>query len=182
MSSRAFHARCLFLLGVVGSLGASRAGAVVPPVLMSAAWAGQFCQAWNHDPKLTQGLAGEWLHDDKGRGYKIVRMYRDDCGAASAVELKIVPRDGRAYCAYGGAPRSTPDFGVDFLMHASTGNWRAMGAGDPGPMWAMVSGKLEFRGPRLVAMRAIGPFASFLRMLDKVPYSVAGCPAPGKAS
>jgi putative sterol carrier protein len=104
-------------------------------------------------------------------------MYRNDCGAAGTVELKIVPKDGQAWCSYGGAPHTPADFGVDFLMHATTSDWEAMGRGDPGPMWAMMSGKLQFQGPKLVAMRAIKPFASFLLLLGKVPGSSASCPA-----
>ena len=164
------------LLGACCLLAASQAHAADPPVLMSPAWAANFCQAWNQTPELAKGLSGEWLHDDKGRGYKIVQMYRDDCGAPSTVELKIVPKDGQAWCSYGGAPNTPADFGVDFLMHATTANWEAMGRGDPGPMWAMMSGKLQFQGPKLVAMRAIKPFASFLLLLGKVPGSSASCP------
>ncbi|MDE2128755.1 MAG: SCP2 sterol-binding domain-containing protein [Betaproteobacteria bacterium] len=147
------------------------------PVLMSPQWTASFCQAWNQTPQLTEGLAGEWLHDDKGRGYKIVEMYRTDCGKGSMVELKIVPKDGKAYCTYGGAPNTPANFDVDFLMHASTKNWESMGKGDPGPMWAMMSGKLEFQGPKLVAMRAIKPFESFLLMVGKVPGDAGTCPA-----
>ena len=182
MSFRAVFPRCLRLLGAAGVLMASHAYAADSSVLMSPSWAGQFCQAWNQNTGLTQGLAGEWLHDDKGRGYKIVQMYRDDCGAASRVELKIVPQDGQAHCAYGGAPKFPADFAVDFMMHASTANWEAMGHGDPGPMWAMMSGKLQFQGPRLVAMRSIKPFTSFLLMIDKVQASSATCPAAAKTA
>ena len=147
------------------------------PAMMSAEWTAQACDAWNKDATLTDGLAEKWIKNDKGRGYKIVQMYRDDCGASSAVELKIIPKDGQAWCSYGGKPATPADYAVDFLMHASTANWESMGRGDPGPMWAMVSGKLQFQGPRLVAMRAIKPFASFLLLVGKVPGSSATCPA-----
>lgn len=50
-------------------------------------------------------------------------------------------------------------------------------ADDPGPMWAMMRGKLEFRGPKLVATRAIKPFASFLPLLGEVPGVACACPA-----
>jgi putative sterol carrier protein len=93
------------------------------------------------------------------------------------VELKIVPQDGKAFCTYGGVPNSPANFDVDFLMHASTKDWEAMGQGDPGPMWAMMSGKLEFQGPKLVAMRAIKPFESFLLNVGKVAADAATCPA-----
>lgn len=177
MTVRCVSLRLSRVLGACALLASFQAHAADPAVLMSPQWAGDFCQAWNHTPELTKGLSGEWLHDDKGRGYKVVQMYRDDCGASSAVELKIVPKDGQAWCSYGGKPQTPADFSVDFLMHASTANWESMGRGDPGPMWAMVSGKLQFQGPRLVAMRAIKPFASFLLMLGKVPGSTATCPA-----
>lgn len=146
------------------------------PLLMSPQWAADFCQAWNHTPELATGLAGEWLHDDNGRGYKVIQLYRSDCGKGSLVELKIVPRDGQAACVYGGVPQSAADFGYDFEMHASTENWQAMGRGDPTPMWAMMSGKLAFQGPKMVAMRAMKPFASFLLLVGKVPSAAATCP------
>jgi putative sterol carrier protein len=147
------------------------------PVLMSPQWTASFCQAWNQTTELTEGLAGEWLHDDKGRGYKVVELYRTDCGKGSMVELKIVPKDGKAFCTYGGVPTTPANFSVDFLMHATTKNWEAMGKGDPGPMWAMMTGALEFQGPKLVAMRAIKPFASFLLNVGKVAGEAATCPA-----
>ena len=169
----------LFVRGAVAlALGsAALAAHASAPALMSPAWTAAMCSAWNATPQLTKGLAGEWLHDDKGRGYKVVEMYRDDCGSAGVVELKIVPRDGQAYCSYGGVPQVAPDFAVDFLMHAKTPDWESMGRGDPGPMWAMMSGKLQFQGPKLVAMRAIKPFASFLLLVGKVDYDAKTCPA-----
>lgn len=36
-----------------------------------------------------------------------VLVCRDECGAAGTVELKIVPKDGRAWCSCEGAP-TTP--------------------------------------------------------------------------
>ena len=164
-------------LAALALASAPLAASAAAPALMSPAWTAAMCSAWNATPQLTHGLAGEWLHDDKGRGYKIIQMYRDDCGSAGVVELKIVPKDGQAYCSYGGVPNAAPDFAVDFLMHAKTADWEAMGRGDPGPMWAMMSGKLQFQGPKLVAMRAIKPFASFLQLVGKVDYDANTCPA-----
>lgn len=161
------------------SCGAAHAG---DAVLMSPQWTAHFCEAWNKTPQLTEGLAGEWLHDDKGRGYKIVQMYRSDCGKASVVEVKIVPKDGKAWCVSGGAATTPADFGVDFQMNASTQNWEGMGKGDPGPMWAMMSGKLAFQGPKTVAMRAMKPFESFLLLIGKVPYDAGTCPAAQTAA
>ncbi|WP_031406047.1 SCP2 sterol-binding domain-containing protein [Thiomonas sp. FB-Cd] len=170
--------KTLIRLALAATFGSTAwAAQAADPVLMSPQWTANFCQAWNQTPQLTEGLAGEWLHDDKGRGYKVVEMYRTDCGKGSMVELKIVPKDGKAFCAYGGAPSTAANFGVDFLMHASTKNWESMGKGDPGPVWAMMSGKLEFQGPKMVAMRAIKPFESFLLLVGKAPYQANTCPA-----
>ncbi len=176
MSVRSFFRPLACAAVALASLSALQS-AEAAPVLMSPQWAADFCTAWNSTPQLSQGLAGEWLHDDKGRGYKIVEMYRDDCGKAGMVELKIVPKDAKAFCSYGGVPKAAPDFDVDFLMHAKTADWQAMGHGDPGPMWAMMSGRLQFQGPKLVAMRAIKPFASFLLLVGKVPADDATCPS-----
>lgn len=148
------------------------------PVLMSPAWTSEFCQAWNKTPELAEGLSGEWLHDDHGRGYKVIEMYRSDCGKGSMVELKIVPKDGKAYCTAGGAVNTPADFDYDFLMHATTDNWKAMGRGDVGAMGGMMTGKLEFQGPKFVAMRAMKPFGSFLLLVGKVPGDAATCPGP----
>ena len=41
------------------------------PVFMSPQWASEACTAWNNTPALTDGLKGEFMHDDKGRGYKL---------------------------------------------------------------------------------------------------------------
>lgn len=165
------------LVAVAALAGAAGMAHAADPVLMSPQWTRNFCQAWNQTPALADGLAGEWLHDDKGRGYKIIEMYRSDCGKKSMVELKIVPKDGKAHCAVGGAVSLPPDFGVDFLMYADTSNWESMGKGDPGPMWAMMSGKLQFQGPKMVAMRAIEPFKSFLLLVGKVSYDAKTCPS-----
>ncbi len=162
---------------IVALAGATSLAQAADPVLMSPQWAQNFCEAWNHTPALADGLAGEWLHDDKGRGYKIIEMYRSDCGKKSMVELKIVPKDGKAACAAGGTASLAPDFGVDFLMYADTADWESMGNGSPGPMWAMMSGKLQFQGPKMVAMRAIEPFKSFLRLVGKVAYDARTCPS-----
>lgn len=147
------------------------------PPLMSPEWTAQACDAWNKDATLTTGLAGDWIKNDKGRGYKIVHMYRTDCGEATKTELKIVARDGKAMCAYGGAVQNpNPDHSVDYTMHAETTRWQEMGAGEYGPMRAMMFGRLKFQGPRAEAMGVMGPFEAFLRLPGKIPASTA-CPA-----
>lgn len=145
-------------------------------VLMSPQWAKEACAAWNQTPQLTDGLKGEFMHDDKGRGYKLVEMYRTDCGKASVVELKLQLENDKAMCVSGGAPTLKPNFDVDFLMHADTKRWEEMGKGDYGPMKAMMFGRLEFQGPKLVAMRAMDPFSAFLLLVGKVPADTATCP------
>jgi putative sterol carrier protein len=44
-------------------------------------------------------------------------------------------------------------------------------------MRAMMFGRLHFDGPMMEAMGNMGPFASFLRLVGKVPGDTAACPA-----
>ncbi|WP_240099610.1 SCP2 sterol-binding domain-containing protein [Thermomonas flagellata] len=144
--------------------------------LMSPEWTQQACEAWNQTPTLTDGL-GKWISNDKGRGYKAIHLYRTDCGAATATELVIVKRDGKAVCEYGGPVKHPKlDYAVDYTMHATTQRWKEMGAGEYGPMKAMMFGRLQFTGPKMEAMGVMGPFEAFLRLPGKVAWDAA-CPA-----
>jgi putative sterol carrier protein len=147
------------------------------PALMSVEWTAQACDAWNKDPLLTDGLADKWIKNDAGRGYKIIHLYRTDCGEETQTEMKIMPKDGKAMCVYGGAVQTTKmDDDVDYTMHATTERWDEMGAGEYGPMKAMMFGRLKFTGPKLEAMSVMGPFEAFLRLPGKIPGDKA-CPA-----
>ncbi len=144
--------------------------------LMSAEWAAQACQYWNTNPALTTELAEKWAKNDGGRGYKIVHMYRTDCGEASKVEMTITTTGGKTLCAYGGAIKHpTMNYDMDYLMHAETKRWREMGAGEYGPMRAMMFGRLKFDGPKGEAMKVMGPFEQFLLIPGKVAGDDA-CP------
>ncbi|HNA28964.1 MAG TPA: SCP2 sterol-binding domain-containing protein [Thiobacillaceae bacterium] len=145
--------------------------------LMSADWATQACQAWNNNPALTDELAEKWIKNDKGRGYKIIHMYRSDCGDATKVEMTISAKNGKALCTYAGKiQHASLDSDVDYEMNAETKRWREMGAGEYGPMRAMMFGRLKFEGPKAEAMRVMGPFEQFLLIPGKVPGEDA-CPA-----
>jgi len=144
--------------------------------LMSADWAKQACQAWNSNPILTDELADRWIKNDKGRGHKIIHMYRTECGENTKVQMTISAQGGKAMCTYGGPVRDAVlDLDADYLMHAETRRWREMGAGDYGPMRAMMLGRLKFEGPKGEAMRVMGPFEQFLLIPGKVPGQDA-CP------
>jgi len=141
--------------------------------LMSADWATQACQAWNNNPALTDELAEKWIKNDKGRGYKVIHMFRSDCGVDSKVEMKIVPQDGKALCAYGGkVANASLDYDVDYQMNATTQNWKS----DMNPASAMMFGALKFDGPKMEAMSVMGPFKGFMTLASKVPGEAA-CPA-----
>lgn len=145
--------------------------------LMSPEWTAQACDAWNKDATLTNGLAEKWIKNDKGRGYKIIHLYRTDCGEETQTEMKIMAKDGKAMCVYGGAVQNTAmDHKVDYTMHATTERWNEMGAGEYGPMKAMGLGRLKFDGPYMEAMSVMGPFEAFLRLPGKIPGDKA-CPA-----
>lgn len=164
-----------FLLTAALMLYASMSGAA--PVLMTPDWMAQACEAWNKNPILTNELAEKWVKNDKKRGYKIVHMYRTDCGEGAPVEMKIASKDGKAMCTYGGKPQSTPDYDVDYLMHAKSDRWLEMGKGEYGPMKAMMFGRLQFSGPMMEAMSVMGPFEQFLLLVGQVPSDTASCPA-----
>jgi putative sterol carrier protein len=145
--------------------------------LMSAEWATQACEAWNANKILTDELAEKWIKNDKGRGYKVMHMYRTDCGDTHKIEMTISAKNGKAICTYAGPVQHTAlDLGSDYLMHAETKRWKEMGAGEYGPMRAMMFGRLKFEGPKGEAMRVMGPFEQFLLIPGKVPGEDT-CPA-----
>lgn len=153
---------------------------------MDAAWAAAACQAWNADNTLTSGLKDtdgySWVKNDAGRGYKLVQMYRTDCGEGSKVQLTIVLENDKAMCKSGGAPDGKAmDYGVDYLMNAKDVDWTCMGEGKfgCGAMGAMMSGKLNFKGPKMEAMKVMTPFENFLRLTGKVPGTKTECKPAG---
>jgi len=147
--------------------------------MMSGDWAKAACAAWNTDPVLTGRLVESgWVKNDKGRGFKVVQMYRTDCEQSPRAELHIALKENKAQCTYGGPPKQTKlDFDMDYIMHAETFRWVEMGAGEYGPMRAMMFGRLSFQGPMGEAMGNMGPFENFLLLVGKVPSSTASCPA-----
>jgi putative sterol carrier protein len=153
--------------------------AAAAPVLMSADWARDACAAWNGDPVLTDKLVESgWVKNDKGRGFKVMQLYRSDCGDKATAEIRVALRDGKAACVYGGAPEtSTLESSADYVMKAETGRWLEMGKGDYGPMRAMMLGRLGFDGPKLEAMGNMGPFGNFLLLVGKVASDTGTCPA-----
>lgn len=159
-----------------GILAMTAAGVQAAPAMMSAEWTAQACDAWNKDATLADGLADKWIKNDKNRGYKIIQMYRTDCGENYITEMKIVAKDGKAMCVYGGKKQTANmDYDVDYLMHAETARWNEMGAGEYGPMKAMFFQRLKFTGPKMEAMSVMGPFEAFLRLPGKIPADQA-CP------
>jgi putative sterol carrier protein len=146
-------------------------------VLMSGDWGRLACDAWNAEPVLTDKLAESgWASNDKGRGQKVLQIYRSDCGDKPTTELRISNQNNKAQCVYGGGVESVLDLDVDYLMNAKTNHWVEMGAGDYGPMWAMTSFKLKFKGPEMEAMNNMEPFEKFLLLAGVVPASSATCP------
>jgi putative sterol carrier protein len=161
----------------LATLAALASTAHAAPAMMSVEWTAQACDAWNKDSALTTGLGDAWIKNDKGRGYKIIHLYRTDCGEATKTELKIMERDGKAICTYGGAiQNANMNHSVDYTMHATTERWNEMGAGEYGPMKAMMFGRLKFTGPKMEAMGVMGPFEAFLRLPGKIAGDKA-CPA-----
>jgi len=163
---------------VAAILAGSSASAQTPAVAMSVPWAQEMCTAWNADATLTDKLVESgWIKNDAGRGFKVMQIYRADCPKSARIEMQIALKDSAAKCVYGGAARTGElDGGADYLMWADTPRWREMGAGDYGPMRAMMFGRLEFAGPKMEAMSNMGPFESFLLLVGKVPGDWSSCP------
>ena len=152
--------------------------AQAPANAMSPPWAEAMCSAWNADANLTDKLVESgWARNDGNRGAKVMQIYRSDCPGSARIELQIAIKDGKAHCGYGGEARTAKlDSSVDYLMWADTARWREMGAGDYGPMKAMMFGRLNFEGPKMEAMGNMGPFESFLLLVGKVPGNWSACP------
>jgi len=148
------------------------------PVMMSAEWAQNACDAWNNEPVLTNDLVDSgWVSNDDDRGFKIMQIYRTDCENSEKVEMHISEKDGKAQCIYGGAlTNNTLSKKVDYVMHATTERWQQMGAGEYGPMKAMMFGRLKFTGPKWEAMQNMGPFKKFLLLAGTVPSEQTTCP------
>jgi putative sterol carrier protein len=158
---------------------AGPAAAQTTGAAMSPAFAQAMCSAWNADATLTDKLVESgWIKNDGGRGYKIMQIYRGDCPKSAHIEMQIALKDNKAQCVYGGAARGSTklDGATDYLMWAETSRWREMGAGDYGPMRAMMFGRLEFQGPKMEAMGNMGPFENFLLLVGKVPGDWTACP------
>jgi len=149
---------------------------------MDAAWAKQACAAWNADSTLSSGLMDtdgySWVKNDANRGFKLIQIYRTQCGEPSKVQLNIAVKDGKAMCSYGGKPDGKAmNYDVDYIMHANDADWACMGKGDfgCGAMGAMMSGKLNFKGPKVEAMKVMSPFESFLHLTGKVAGEKGEC-------
>lgn len=169
----------LFFAGMGSLLFAS--AAVAAPVMMSPEYAKAMCDAWNAEPILTDKLVESgWMKNDKGRGYKIMQIYRTDCATAPYIEMKVSEKGGKAICVSGGKAEAKLDLESDYLMRATTQRWTEMGKGEYGPMKGMMFGRLVFDGPYGEAMGNMGPFESFLLLVGKVPSDAAMCP-DGKA-
>jgi putative sterol carrier protein len=168
--------RLAYLAGAL--LLASSGAQAADPVLMSTEWGVAACAAWNADPVLTKQLAESgWIKNDKGRGFKVMQVYREDCGDKPTAELRVSLKDGAAHCVYGGAVQTTKlESGADYVMFAETKRWQEMGRGEYGPMKAMSFGRLGFKGPKMEAMGNMGPFANFLLLVGKVKSDATTCP------
>ncbi len=145
---------------------------------MDAEWAAKACEGWNANKELTTKLGGKWVDNNADRGYKLVQMYRTECGETTKIQLNLESKDGKATCSYGGVPDGK-EFNpkVDYLMHAKDKHWTCIGADKfgCGAMGAMSTGKLKFTGPKMEAMGVMGPFGAFLRLTGEIEGEKVEC-------
>lgn len=167
-----------FLVALLGVSAAQAQTPVPAPTVMSATWAKSMCAAWNADETLTGKLVESgWIKNDAGRGFKTMQIYRSDCPNSARIEMRISLKDNKAQCVYGGAASGAAlDKGADYVMWAETPRWKEMGAGEYGPMRAMMFGRLNFEGPKVEAMGNMDPFGNFLKLVGKVPGEWKACP------
>ncbi len=170
------------LLGATLALSSSMSMA---DVFMDEEWAEKACELWNSNTTLTVDLAtNDWMGNNS-RGYKLIRLYRTDCGHATQVQLKIEDKNNKAVCTFGGLPDEQKlDKEVDYLLHATDKHWTEMGDGTYGPFKALMFGYLTVQGPYDEAMYSLTPFSEFLKLAG----SIAGdkgkdnCPIMQKAA
>ncbi|MCL7743735.1 SCP2 sterol-binding domain-containing protein [Guyparkeria hydrothermalis] len=159
--------------------------AVNADTFMGEKWAEAMCEEWNQTETLVSDLSGDtWAANTSDKGYKVIQMYRDECGAETRVELRIEDQEGKAMCTYGGAAKTASlNEDSDYLMHATDEDWRCMGEGSfgCGAMGSMMSGKLKFDGPKMEAASVVEPFNAFLKMTGEVEGSEQ-CPSRTLAS
>jgi len=138
---------------------------------MSPNWSKEFCSYWNEH---LQSTMAEWsnYNVNKEKGYKSIAFYRQDCSPKVISEVEIKYVNGKAVCIYGGVEK---DQHPDFLMYATTKNWKSLAAGDFGFLNIGMFTKMTFEGSKGEAMQFIAPFKAFLVDLGKVPYTDA-CP------
>jgi hypothetical protein len=101
---------------------------------MDADWAKKACDGWNNNATLTNELGGdEWAANDGGRGYKLIQMYRDECGADSKVQINI--RRSAPTAASRTARPSTTPWTTSCMQPTRTGPAWVKAASDAAP-WA----------------------------------------------
>jgi putative sterol carrier protein len=143
-------------------------------VMMTSDWAEELCEEWNDNDTLTTELTS-WMENDLDRGYKVMLMKRNDCENAPFVQITLQKEDDLTTCTYGGVVTKSPNDSADYTMTASTKNWVKMGSGDLGPVAAMLTGRLKFKGPKGEAMKNMTAFESFLLLVGAFESDTSSC-------
>ena len=144
------------------------------PVFMSVDWAKSAVGVWNADPELTVKLfESGWVTNTKDeREFKTMEIYRDDCPESPHIQRRIEAKEEKAIAVYGG---EVFDEKPDYTMWAKTSRWIEMGKGKYGPMKAMTFRRLRFKGPMWEAMRNMGAFTAFFRLVGKIDADYETC-------
>ena len=164
---------------LAGLVSASGSWAEAPtPCLMSQGWTQAICKAWNDTPALSTALAQSgWAKNDRGRGVKVLQLYRKDCKGGPRAELRIAAQDGKAWCVYGGkAETEALDPAVDYVMSADTKYWDQIGRGKYKFPTALSEGYLDLQGPQDEALANVNAFNSLMSLIFNVSSCVSTCP------
>ena len=120
--------------------------------LMSPQWAEEYRNLWNSTPETRDGT--------KDLEMLIEFRVKDRTDRASQIDVK----HGEA--VYGGPP--IQDRTPDFVLTATTENWRRVGSGETSPTTAITMRKIQFDGPLRVAMVHVGALNRGLRLVGEV--------------
>lgn len=136
-------------------------------VMMSDAWGKAICAEWNKDQVLTTALS-DWMDNNGNRGYKVMLLSRLNCPKSIPVQMTIVKEGEDVICQDASLKNLEPDHNYDYSLSAETEDWREMGRGKIGAIYAMTSGALKFQGPRWEAFKNRTAFGNFLLLIGKI--------------